>query len=128
MASRGTYRIQSTSLNKEFQAPNSTAWNEQLISTGLNGIPINSGYRVHVWNFENMEGCDFEDLATLFQSQQDNNSQLSELETDAHNATEADERYQTVTYTDFIIQSISPQTRGLPLYQSVTVTLEVFIS
>lgn len=127
MASGGTYRIQSSSLNKSFIAP-ITSWDEQLITPGLNGIPINSSYRIHRWEFNSMEGCDFEDLATLFESQQSGNAQLSELETDPYDASLVTEAYGTETYTDFIITSINPRTRGLPLYESVTVLFEVFTS
>lgn len=125
MASGGTYRIASSTLDKEFIAPIST-WGEQLISPGLNGIPINSGYRIHRWEFESLEGCDYEDLATLFESQQDNNAQLVALETDPYDASGADMSYGTVTYNDFIITSIDPRTRGLPLYENVSVQFEIF--
>lgn len=124
MASGGTYRINNT----EFQAPDSTAWNEQEIAGGLNGIPINTGYKVHSWAFDSMEGCDYENLATLFDLQQSGNAQLSTLETDPYDAAGARERYGTVTYTDFVIQNIAPRTRGLPLYPNVQVTFEVFVS
>ena len=127
MASGGTYRIQSSTLNKSFIAPISS-WDEQLITPGLNAIPINSGYRIHRWEFNSLEGCDFEDLATLFESQQAGNAQLSELETDPYDAGLVTEQYGTQVYTDFIIQSISPRTRGLPLYEGVTVVFEVFVS
>lgn len=127
MASGGTYRIQSTSLNKSFIAP-ITTWDEQLITPGLNAIPINSGYRIHRWEFSSLEGCDFEDLATLFESQQSGNAQLEELETDPYDAGLVTEVYGTETYNDFVIQSINPRTRGLPLYESVTVVFEVFVN
>lgn len=126
MASGGTYRIKSTALNKEFSAPPTTSWEEQPIAAGLNGIPVNSGYKTHTWNFDNMLGSDYEDLAALFDSQQSNNAQLSTLETDPYEADQACDKYGTKAYTDFIIQSIAPRTRGLPLYESVTVTFEVF--
>jgi hypothetical protein len=126
MASGGSYRIQSSSLNKEFSAPPETAWEEQPIAPGLNGIPVNTSYRIHAWTFEDMEGCDYEDLATLYETQQSNNSQLEELETDPYDASGANEVYGTEAYSDFIIQSISPRTRGLPLYQSVTAVFEVY--
>jgi hypothetical protein len=128
MASGGSYRIQSSSLNKEFPAPPETTWNEQTISNGLNGIPINNSYRTLTWTFEDMLGCDYEDLATLFESQQSANAQLEELETDPYDASGAEEVYGTVVYSDFVIQSIAPRTRGLPLYQSVTVQIEVFVA
>lgn len=127
MASGGTYRIQSTSLNKSFIAP-ITTWQEQLITPGLNAIPVNTGYRVHRWEFNSLEGCDFEDLATLFESQQSGNSQLSQLETDPYDASLVTEQYGTETYTDFVITSIDPRTRGLPHYENVTVVFEVFTS
>ncbi len=126
MASGGTYRIQSTTLNKEFPAPPTTDWDEQPIAGGLNGIPINSGYKIHTWNFDNMLGSDFDDLAALFDEQQSNNSQLSTLETDPYPADLSCDPYGTTAYTDFIIQNIAPRTRGLPLYESVVITFEVF--
>ena len=127
MASGGAYRIESSTLNKEFPAPESTVWNEQLIADGLNGIPVNTSYKVHLWNLRNLEGCDYEDLATLFQSQQNANSQLIALETDPYDASGADMKYGTATYVDFIIKSIDPRTRGLPLYENVIVTFEVHV-
>jgi len=128
VARGGAYRIQSSDLNKEFQAPESTAWTEQAVADGLNGIPVNSSYKIHTWQFSNMEGCDFEDLMSLFASQQDNNSQLQELESDDYTATRQDTSYTTTVYTDFLIKDVAPRTRGQPLYDNVTVVLEVFIS
>jgi len=127
MAVGGSYRIESTLLNKEFQAPVS-AWTEQQVSIGLNGIPINTGYRIHTWNLNSLIGCDHTDLMTLFETQQDNNTQLTEIETDAYNSSEANERYGTTVYTDFVILSIEPKQRGFPLYENVTVTFEIFVS
>ncbi len=124
MASGGTYRINDT----EFPAPDDTQWTEQEIANGLNGIPINTGYKLHTWNFVNMESCDFEKLAELFDTQQDGNAQLTEMETDVYNANLAGESYQTLTYSDFVIQRLDPRTRGLPLYNSVTVIFEIFVS
>ena len=126
MATGGTYRIESTTLNKEFPAPVTTDWNEQPIAGGLNGIPVNTGYKIHTWNLEDMLGSDYDDLAALFDSQQSNNAQLSTLETDPYEADLSCDPYGTVAYTDFVIQSIAPRTRGLPLYKSVTITFEVF--
>lgn len=108
--------------------PDSTEWTEQPIAPGLNGIPINSDYKTHQWSFENMLGSDFDDLASLFDEQQTNNSQLQELETDPYPADKSCDPYSTVTYTDFVILSIDPRTRGLPLYESVSVTFEIFVS
>ncbi len=128
MATGGTYRIESTTLNKSFTAPPTTAWEEQFIAAGLNGIPINTGYKIHTWNFENMLGSDFDDLAALFDEQQSNNSQLTTLETDPYEADQSCDVYGTKNYTDFFIQNIAPRTRGLPLYESVVVTFEIFAS
>ena len=82
MASGGTYRINNT----EFPAPEDTQWSEQEIAGGLNGIPINTGYKLHTWNFVNMEPCDYENLAAFFDTQQSGNAQLSKIETDVYNA------------------------------------------
>jgi len=126
MASGGTYRIESTTLNKEFPAPITTEWSEQPIAGGLNGIPVNSGYKIHVWNLEDLLGSDYDDLATLFDEQQANNATLTTLETDPYESDLSCDPYGTKDYTDFVIQNIAPRTRGLPLYVNVTVTFEVF--
>lgn len=125
MATGGTYRIQSTTLNKEFFAPVSTEWSEQPIANGLNGVPVNSGYKNHVWNLEDLLGSDFDDLAALFDEQQSGNAQLSVLETDPYPADLSCDPYGTVKYTDFFIRNIT-RTRGLPNYLSVTVEFEVW--
>jgi len=126
MATGGTYRIESATLNKSFPAPPETSWEEQPIAGGLNGIPINTGYKIHTWNFENMLGSDFDDLASLFDEQQSGNAQLNIVETDPYEADQSCDVYGTKAYNDFVILNIAPRTRGLPLYQSVTVTFEVF--
>jgi hypothetical protein len=126
MATGGTYRIQGASLDKEFPAPPTTTWEEQPIGGGLNGIPVNAGYKIHTWNLVDLLGSDYDDLASLYDEQQSNNSQLSALETDPYTADGSCKTYGTVTYSDFIIQNIAPRTRGLPLYESVTVVFEVF--
>jgi hypothetical protein len=128
MASGGTYRIQSSTLNKSFAMPDNTEWTEQGIAPGLNGIPINSGYRNHTWNFQNMDGSDFDDLAALFDEQQSDNAQLVTLETDPYPSDGSCKVYATVEYSDFVILSIDPRVRGLPLYESVSVVFEVFVS
>lgn len=126
MATGGTYRIESSTLNKSFPLPPETSWSEQEIASGLNGIPINTGYRIHIWSFRDMEGFDFDDLAALYDEQQGDNAQLVELETDPYESDQSCDAYATTNYTDFIIQSIAPRTRGMPLYENVTVTFEVF--
>lgn len=123
MAQGGTYRINSY----EFESPPTTDWDEQAIAPGLNGIPINSGYRAHTWRFGTLRGCDYEQLAALFASQQSGNAQLTEMETDPYDASGAAQVYGTETYTDFIIQSIAPRTRGLPDYDNVQVVFEVWV-
>jgi hypothetical protein len=126
MASGGTYRIESTTLNKEFPSPVSTEWIEQPIGNGLNGVPVNSGYKSHVWNLESLLGSDFDDLAALFDEQQSNNAQLSALETDPYPADLSCDPYGTTEYSDFFIRNIT-RTRGLPNYLGVTVEFEVFV-
>lgn len=127
MASGGTYKITSGSTVWEAPAPVETNWEDQPIDMGLNGIPILAGYRLHTWNIGELEGCQFDDLLSLIASQQSGNSQLSVLETDPYDATLQDTDYATTTYTDFIIRPI-PRQRGLPHYQNVTVTFEIFVS
>lgn len=128
MASGGSYRIKSSTLNKEFKQLPGTSWEEQEIGQGLNGIPINNSYKVHTWNFDSMLGCDYEDLAALFNSQQSANSQLTEMETDPYDATGADMEYGTTVYDDFFIVSISPRQRGLPHYENITVVFQIYVA
>jgi hypothetical protein len=128
MATGGSYRIQSTTINKEFPMPDSTSWDEQPIASGLNGIPVNTSYKIHTWDFTNMLGSDYDDLASLYDGQQSSNAQLNEMETDPYPADLSCNEYGTLVYTDFIIQNIAPRTRGLPFYDSVQVVFEVFVS
>lgn len=127
MASGGAYRIESSTINKSFPAPE-TSWSEQEIAQGLNGLPVNTSYKIHTWDFGEMLGSDYEILASLFDGQQSSNAQLVELETDPYEANRACNEYGTISYSDFIIQNIAPRVRGLPHYQSVTVSFEVFVS
>lgn len=127
MATGGTYRIESTTLNKEFY-PDSTSWEEQPIAAGLNGIPVNSSYRQHTWNLGDMLGSDYDDLAALYDEQQSGNAQLTTVETDPYPSNLSCDSYGTKTYDDFVILSIGPRTRGLPLYTGVVVTFEIFVS
>ena len=122
-AVNGTYRINSTL----FPAP-ITSWEEQSIASGLNGIPILSSYRIHRWELGELDGSFAEVLFSLFDSQQSGNAQLTTLETDPYDASRWDERYGTTEYTDFVIQSLSPRTRGLPFYRDLAVTFEVYVS
>ncbi len=75
-----------------------------------------------------MLGSDFDDLAALFDGQQSTNALLTTLETDPYEADKSCNEYGTTDYTDFIIQNLSPRTRGLPHYQSVSVVFEIFVS
>lgn len=126
MATGGTYRIESSTLNKEFPAPITTEWSEQVIGNGLNGVPVNSGYKNHVWNLEDLLSSDFDDLAALFDEQQSNNAQLIVLETDPYPADLGCDKYGTTEYTDFFIRNIT-RTRGLPNYLNVTIEFEVWV-
>lgn len=127
MASGGTYRVESSTINKSFPAPE-TSWSEQEIASGLNGIPVNTSYKIHTMDWGEMLGSDFDDLAALFDEQQSNNAQLTTLETDPYEADLSCNEYGTKDYTDFIFQSLSPRTRGLPHYQNVSAVFEVFVS
>lgn len=120
----GTYRID----DQDFPAPDSTRWDESPIADGLNIIPVLSSYRVHTWNFNGMDGCDFERLIDLFDEQQDGNAQLTTLETDPFDVSLSDAKYGTTEYSDFVIIELSPRARGLPHYDNVTISFEVYIS
>jgi hypothetical protein len=123
MAAGGVYRIDSY----EFPAP-VTSWNAQIIGPKLNGLPALNTYYIHNWQFPGggLDSCDMENLLDAFYVQ-DASGQLSFLETDEYNADASLETYGTVQYQDFIIQSVFPIRRGLPHYENVSVTFEVYI-
>jgi hypothetical protein len=122
--SGGQYRIDDLILD---QAPVAT-WESQLIRDGLNGKPINSSYEMHRWRFAEMDSDTFEDIYALYLSQQQGTTQLSELETDPADLSSGSDEYGTVVYTDFIIKSVDPRTRGLPRYEDVNITFEVYVA
>lgn len=119
----GSYRINDV----YFPAPE-TEWAEQQIGMGLNGIPINSGYRRHTWSFNELDGQLANSLYTLYQSQQDGNAPLVTLETDPYDASASIETYGTEIYTDFTILEVGNRHRGMPNYSGVTVIFEVYVS
>lgn len=119
----GTFRIDEVT----FPAPSSSEWEDQELAQGLNGIPINASYRIHRWNFDQLEGEIANSLYDKYQEQQDE-GQLGELETDPYDASLATESYGTETYTDFVIISPGVRRRGLPHYENVTVVMEVYVS
>lgn len=123
----GNYRIKSSTTEVIFPVP-TTNWQEQPISAGLNGIPFISSYRTHVWNWSQLEPFWANKLFELFKEQQSNNSQLTTLETDEYDAGQALESYGTVEYMDFVILDISNRTRGLPNYDDLSVTFEVYVA
>lgn len=120
----GTYRINTTT----FPAPTNTEWEQQEISSGLNGISINSSYWVHRWIYDELDGETANLLYDSWQEQQNDNGQLDVLETDPHDASLASESYGTYEYTDFVIVSTGMRQRGLPNYRSITILMEVYIS
>lgn len=118
----GNYRIDDT----VFPAP-ATSWEDPVIASGLNGIPIINSYRIHRWNWSSLEGEIAKLVFEKFDEQQVGNAQLVSLETDPYDASLAAESYGTIVYTDFVITEISPRNRGLPFYDNVQVTFEVHI-
>lgn len=116
----GNYRIDDTI----FPVP-ATQWEEQVIGMGLNGIPINSTYRLHTWNFASLEGSFAKLLFDKFAEQQAGNAQLSSIETDPYGADLVNENYGTTTYTDYTIVAISNRARGLPFFENISVTFEI---
>jgi len=119
----GNYRIDDII----FPVP-ATSWGEQPIASGLNGLTINTSYKIHIWRWTSLEGSIAAQVFSKFEEQQSSGAQLDELETDPYDASLADEKYGTTTYTDFIIKEVSPRQRGLPFYDSVEVTFEVYVS
>lgn len=119
----GIYRID----DEEFPAP-VTTWEPQVIGPKLNGLPSLNSYYQHQWSWPSggLEACDMKRLLEKFY-EQDASGQLDYLETDPYDAEEAIEKYGTVVYTDFIIKSVTPVTRGLPHYDDPRVLFEVYI-
>lgn len=105
-----------------------TTWEDQVMGAGLNGIPINSSYRLLRMTWSSLEAEIAKEIYAKFEEQQSTGLPLSVLETDPYGAELANDRYATKIYTDFIIVSISPRERGLPFYNNVTLTAEVHVS
>jgi hypothetical protein len=125
MSTGGTYRINDT----EFPAP-ITGWQPQVIGAKLNGLPSLNSYFLHTWQWPAgaLEDCYMEDLLAAFELQNDTGTQLSALETDPSDASDAsDGSYGTVVYDDFVIKEILPRTKQLSVFESPTVTFEVYI-
>lgn len=119
----GNYRIDDTI----FPVP-ATQWEEQVIGMGLNGIPINSSYKIHTWNFSSLEASFAKLLFDKFEEQQDANASLSSIETDPYGADLVNENYGTTTYTDYVIVAISNRARGLPFYENISVQMEIRVT
>lgn len=127
MAIGGTYRISSTTVSYEFPTPVSQ-WDYQILGAGLNGLPKQNSYRVHTWTWPggSLDACDMMHLVELFEAQNNDGVQLSILETDPHDIIEANEKYGTVRYTDFVILEVAPIQRSLPNYESPSCKFEVY--
>lgn len=119
----GNYRIDDLVL----PAP-STTWEDQVMGAGLNGIPINSSYRMLRMTWSSLDAEIAKDIYAKFEEQQSTGQPLSVLETDPYGAELASDRYATKIYTDFTLVSISPRERGLPFYNNVVVIAEVYIA
>lgn len=119
----GNYRIDDLVL----PAP-TTTWEEQVMGAGLNGLPINTSYRMLRMTWSSLEAEIAQAIYAKFAEQQSAGQPLSVLETDPYGAELANEKYATKVYTDFTIVSISPRERGLPFYNNVVVVCEVYVS
>lgn len=119
----GNYRIDDI----VFPVP-ATSWEDPVIAIGLNGIPIINSYRIHRWTWSQLEGEIAKLVYEKFTEQQAANAPLTSLETDPYDASLADASYGTTIYTDFAITEISPRNRGLPFYDNVVVTFEVYVA
>ena len=124
MATGGSYRLGSS----DFPAPLSTTWDEQGIGTGLDNFPINNSFRIHMWRWADFPGEFAELIFSAFDTQQRNRSAPTVIETDPYDGTGADEDYGTTEYNNVKIMSVTPRTRGLPHYESMEITFEVFVS
>jgi hypothetical protein len=119
----GAYKINDV----EFPVP-TTRWEEQPVAAGLNGISILSSYRTHVWSWPFLDGAVAEQLFALYDQQQSTNTPLTSIETDPYDASGSSEIYGTVSYTNFTILSVGTRTRGLPFYDDVSLTAEIYVA
>ncbi len=114
-------------LKSDIPAP-VTTWQEQPIVTGLDRIAVYNSYRIHRWTWPNLPG----ELAILlfaaFDNQQANRTQPSLLETDSYTGEDSVEGYGTTEYTDVTITEMSSRERGLPHYQGLSMSFEVYIA
>lgn len=97
------------------------------MGAGLNGLPINSSYKLLRMVWSSLDAEIAKDIYAKFEEQQTSGLPLSVLETDPYGAELATDRYATKIYTDFTLVSISPRERGLPFYNNVTVMAEVYV-
>lgn len=121
MATGGSYRIET----EEFPAPQ-TGWDEQKLGGALDGFGINTSYRIHRWQWRQLDGERAIALFAAYDNQQANRAGVS-IETDPYDASLSVENYGTQRYTNVVIQSISERRRGLPHYQDIEVVFEVYV-
>lgn len=119
----GSYRIE----DLVFPVP-ATSWEEQPIAAGLNGLSINSGYKVHRWNWSSLEADIAKTIFQKFDALQSAGNQPATIETDPYDAALADEKYGTQVYSDVIIRELSARSRSLPFYENVSIIFEIHIS
>lgn len=122
MAQGGTYRINSV----DFPAPQ-TAWEEQQLGDGLDGIPILGSYRIHRWRWSQLDGGEAASVYSLFNTATAGRDAVT-LETDPYDASLASSKYGTYEYQDVIVKSVSRRQRGLPNYSDIEVAFEVYIA
>lgn len=104
-----------------------TSWEEQPIAAGLNGLSINSGYKIHRWNWGSLDASIAKTVFQKFDALQSAGNQPSTIETDSYDANLADEKYGTQVYSDVIIRELSTRTRSLPFYENVSIVFEIFV-
>lgn len=119
----GNYRI-----DELFFPVPATQWEEQPIAAGLNGLSINSSYKLHHWNWSNLDAELAKTVFQRFDALQSAGSQPSVIETDPYDAGLSDEKYGTKVYSDVIIRALSPRSRSLPFYDNISITFEVLVS
>lgn len=122
MAQGGTYRID----NEEFPAP-VAGWEEQPIAAGLDAMPIQTSYRVHTWRWRTLDGYYAEKLFAAYDGQQSTRTPPGVVETDPYDGTGAELTYGTTEYIDVVIRSLSTRERGLPHYNNLEITFEIYV-
>lgn len=124
MASGGYYVLTDSTESITFPAP-VTAWPEQVLGDGLDGVPVFNAYRIHTWAWTSLPEDYLQKLAA-FQTRQQAGTLLTTIETDEYDPADDCVQYRTVEYTDVRIKNLNRE-RGYGVYNSPTMTFEILV-